>query len=154
MSRVRFRFRMHWAAFRSRDCCSFHDRSIITKFLRVRYTQCRVFRHARNNRERSWRDSRSNGAAAVSKLDGISFLEAGSTMISRVAIVAIISADIMLRSYSWRDFLAFSAGGAPCNWVTRTTVYIVTSTPPWQSFDIILSHYRVNNVLYFDRSSN
>ena len=152
VSRARFRFRIHWAAFRS-HCCYFHDRSIVTKFLRVRYTQCRVFRHIRNNRTRSCRDSRSNGTA-VSKLDGISFLEAESTIISWVAIVAIIGADIILRSYSWHDFLAFSAGDAPCNWVTRTTVYIVTSTPPWQSFDIILFYHRVNNVLYFDRSSN
>lgn len=76
-------------------------------------------------------------------------------IISRVAIVAIIGADIMLRSYSWRDFLAFSAGGAPCNWVTRTTVYIVTNTPPCWSLGTIPFHRRrVNNVLYFDRSSD
>lgn len=72
--------------------------------------------------QQSRRDSRGNGAV-VSKLDGISFRQAEkSTVISRVvAIVTIIGADIMLRSYSWRDFLAFSAGGVPCNWVTRTT---------------------------------
>jgi len=30
--------------------------------------------------------------------------------------------DVLLRSYSWRDFFAFSVGNAPYNWVTRPTL--------------------------------
>jgi len=66
--------------------------------------------------------------------------------------------DVLLRSYSWRDFFAFFVGNAPYNWVTRTTLrmllrFEITLMIPRHYLSSIVIIIFFNDIFYFDRNS-